>query len=56
MFVRYDVNMALGVRVTKLEVGASLSAGLHPEQQEPLRLIGTLVEKPRLPWSAAKTS
>ncbi|WP_460452288.1 hypothetical protein [Alsobacter sp. SYSU BS001988] len=42
VFVRHEANIASGGTVSHLEVDAFLSAGRGPEQQELLRLIGTL--------------
>lgn len=46
VFVRHQANMASGGHVTDIEVGVFLSQGKGPEQQELLRLIGTLVDEP----------
>lgn len=45
VFVRHEANAASGGHVEHVEVGAFLSSGLGPEQQELLRLLGTLVEE-----------
>jgi hypothetical protein len=46
VFVRHEANLSSGGRVTDIEIGAFLGArGLGPEQQELLRLIGTLAGK-----------
>jgi len=45
VFIRHEANVASGGHVEHIEVGAFLSSGLGPEQQELLRLIGTLVEE-----------
>ncbi len=45
VFVRYEANVASGGRIEHVEVGAFLSNGQGPEQQELLRLIATLVEE-----------
>jgi hypothetical protein len=44
VFVRHEANLASGGHVTHLEIGDFLSIGRGPEQQELLRLIGTLAE------------
>ena len=44
-FVRHEANIASGGHVEHLGIGEFLSTGLGPEQQELLRLIGTLVEE-----------
>ena len=44
VFVRHEANIASGGDVAHIELGTFLSSGDGPEQQEPLRLIGTLVE------------
>ena len=44
VFVRHEANLASGGHVTHLEIGDFLSIGHGPEQQELLRLIGTLAE------------
>jgi hypothetical protein len=46
VFVRHEPNIASGGRASEIEIGAFLSAGLGPEQQELMRLIGTLVNAP----------
>ena len=45
VFVRHEANVASGGHVEHVEVGPFLSSGEGPEQQELLRLIGTLVEE-----------
>ena len=45
VFVRHEANVAAGGSVAHIEVGAFLSSGEGPEQQELVRLIGTLVEE-----------
>jgi len=45
VFVRHEANVASGSHVEHIEVGAFLTSGCGPEQQELLRLIGTLVEE-----------
>jgi len=44
VFVRHEANAASGGHVAHIELGVFLSGGKGPEQQELLRLIGTLVE------------
>ena len=45
VFVRHEANPSSGGHVTDTGIGAFLSQGGHgPEQQELLRLIGSLVE------------
>jgi hypothetical protein len=44
VFVRHQANLASGGHVADIEIGAFLSQGKGPEQQELLRLIGTLVD------------
>ena len=44
-FVCHEANRASGGKVTRLELGVFLSMGAAPEQQELLRLIGTLVDE-----------
>ncbi len=44
VFVRHEANVASGGHVEHVEVGPFLSGGGGPEQQELMRLIGTLVE------------
>ena len=46
VFVRHEATVAAGGHVDHIEIGAFLSRGEGPEQQELLRLIGTLVEEP----------
>jgi hypothetical protein len=47
VFVRHEANPSSGGHVTDSALGAFLSQGGHgPEQQELLRLIGSLVERP----------
>lgn len=43
VFVRHEANAASGGAVTHLEIAEFLSIGRGPEQQELLRLIGTIV-------------
>ena len=45
VFVRHEANVASGGHVEHVEVAAFLSSGGGPEQQELMRLIGTLVEE-----------
>ena len=44
VFVRHQANLPSGGHVADIEVGVFLSQGKGPEQQELLRLIGTLVD------------
>ena len=44
VFVRHEANVASGSHVEHIEVGPFLTRGQGPEQQELMRLIGTLVE------------
>ncbi len=44
VFVRHEANLASGGNVAHMEIGAFLNAGRGPEQQELLRLIGTLLD------------
>ena len=44
VFVRHEANPASGGTVTRIELGDFLSRGLGPEQQELLRLMGSLNE------------
>ena len=44
VFVLHEPNLASGGRPSHIEIGAFLAMGRGPEQQELLRLIGTLVE------------
>ena len=43
VFVRHEANIAAGGTVTHVEISEFLGSGSGPEQQELLRLIGTLV-------------
>ena len=43
VFVRHEANLASGGHVAHTEIGTFLGSGRSPEQQELLRLIGTLV-------------
>ncbi len=45
VFIRHEANVASGGHVEHEEIAAFLSRGVGPEQQELLRLIGTLVEE-----------
>ncbi|MBP0495567.1 hypothetical protein [Roseomonas indoligenes] len=45
VFVRHEPNLASGGETTMVEVADFLRRGAGPEQQELLRLIGTLVEE-----------
>jgi hypothetical protein len=45
LFVRHQANLPSGGHVADIEVGVFLSQGKGPEQQELLRLIGTLVDE-----------
>jgi hypothetical protein len=56
VFVRHEANVASGGNVEHIEIGPFLSRGEGPEQQELLRLIGTLVEEhvPALPGHMGK--
>jgi hypothetical protein len=46
VFIRHEPNLASGGQVADAELGAFLSrAGLGPEKQELLRLIGMLVDE-----------
>jgi hypothetical protein len=46
VFVRHEANIASGGHVQHTEIGPFLASGNGPEQQELLRLIGTLVDEP----------
>ena len=46
VFIRHEANMASGSHVEHVEIAAFLSGGQGPEQQELLRLIGSLVDEP----------
>jgi hypothetical protein len=43
VFIRHQANLPSGGHVADIDVGVFLSQGKGPEQQELLRLIGTLV-------------
>ncbi|QRM35529.1 hypothetical protein [Microvirga sp. VF16] len=45
VFIRHEANAASGGQVDHEEIATFLSRGAGPEQQELLRLIGTLVEE-----------
>jgi len=45
VFVRHQANLPSGGHVADIEVGVFLSQNNGPEQQELLRLIGTLVNE-----------
>jgi hypothetical protein len=45
LFVRHEANVASGGQVEHEDIAAFLGRGAGPEQQELLRLIGTLVEE-----------
>ena len=44
VFVRHEAKVASGGNVEHLEAGAFLTSGQGPEQQELMRLIGSLLE------------
>ncbi len=44
VFIRHEANADSGGQVENLEVATFLGSGQGPEQQELIRLIGTLVE------------
>jgi len=44
VFVRHEANVALGGTIEHSEVGPFLTSGQGPEQQELMRLIGSLLE------------
>lgn len=44
VFVLHEPNLASGGRTSHIDIEAFLATGHGPEQQELLRLIGTLVE------------
>ena len=44
VFIRHEANAASGGQVEHIEIRAFLDRGNGPEQQELIRLIGTLVE------------
>jgi hypothetical protein len=45
VFIRHEANVASGGQVEHEDIASFLSRGAGPEQQELLRLIGTLVEE-----------
>ncbi len=45
VFVRHEANVASGGHIEHLQIGDFLSSGQGPEQQELMRLIGTLVDE-----------
>jgi hypothetical protein len=45
VYVKHQANLPSGGHLADIEVGAFLSQGGGPEQQELLRLIGTLVDE-----------
>jgi hypothetical protein len=45
LFIHHEANAALGGHVEHEDLAAFLSRGNGPEQQELLRVIGTLVEE-----------
>jgi hypothetical protein len=45
LFVRHEANVASGGQVEHVALGEFLSRGQGPEQQELVRLIGTLLEE-----------
>jgi hypothetical protein len=45
VFVRHEANIASGGQVEHVELAAFLNRGQGPEQQELVRLIGTLLEE-----------
>jgi hypothetical protein len=45
VFVRHEANSASGGHVEHIELGAFLNRGQGPEQQELVRLIGTLLNE-----------
>ena len=44
VFVRHEANVASSGHSQHIEIGPFLTSGYGPEQQELLRLIGTLVD------------
>ena len=44
VFVRHEANAASGGNDAHLEIGVFLSSGVSPEQQDLMRLIGTLTD------------
>jgi hypothetical protein len=49
VFVRHEANIAAGGTITNIERPVFLSSGRGPQQQELLRLIGTLVTEHSAP-------
>ena len=49
VFVRHEANIASGGHVAHIEIGAFLSSGNGPEQQELVRLIGMLLDEQPAP-------
>ena len=45
VFVRHEANTASGGQVEHIELAAFLNRGQGPEQQELVRLIGTLLDE-----------
>jgi hypothetical protein len=45
LFIHHEANVASGGHVEHEDIATFLSRGAGPEQQELLRLIGTLVEE-----------
>jgi hypothetical protein len=45
VFIRHEANVASGGSVEHEEIGSFLNRNEGPEQQELMRLIGTLVEE-----------
>lgn len=45
VFIRHEANVASGGHIEHVEIGAFLSSGQGPEQQELMRLIATLVDE-----------
>ncbi len=46
VFVRHEANLASGGHLEHIEIGAFLTSGQGPEQQELIRLIGSLLNEP----------
>jgi len=49
VFVRHEANAASGGHKAEIALGTFLNGGGGPEQQELLRLVGTLVGRPEPP-------
>ncbi len=49
LFVRHEANVASGGQVEHVVLSEFLNRGQGPEQQELVRLIGTLLEEPSGP-------